>query len=67
VDRLSALIRCAVVCSLLLTLSTPLQAAPDPMPGKWEMIVQTEMSNMPMKMPTMIFSYCLKPEEAKDL
>lgn len=35
-------------------------------PGRWEVIMQMEMANMPVKMPEMKTTQCITPEQAKD-
>jgi hypothetical protein len=35
-------------------------------PGRWEVIMQMDMPNMPMKMPEMKTTQCVTPEQAKD-
>ena len=50
------------VCFML-----PAGAAENPQkPGKWQVTMQMEMPNMPMKMPPMKFEVCLTEEDLKD-
>jgi len=52
-----ALFAVAAVCAL------PLFAGPQK-PGKWQMTMQTEMANMPMKIPPYTTEVCVTPEQA---
>lgn len=35
-------------------------------PGRWEVVMQMDMPNMPIKMPEMKTTQCVTPEQAKD-
>jgi hypothetical protein len=35
-------------------------------PGRWEVVMQMDMPNMPVKMPEMKTTQCVTPEQAKD-
>jgi len=54
----------AVACGVLAAVSV---AAQSPMrPGRWEVTMQMQMTNMPMQMPEMKTSRCVTAEELKD-
>ena len=60
--KIQKLLLLLLVCSL----PTVAFAASPAKPGKWEMTVQVNMPNMPMKMPAHTVSYCLTKEDAEN-
>jgi hypothetical protein len=57
-------IRNVAVSVAALALALPLFAGPQK-PGKWSMTIETEMANMPMKIPPMTVETCVTPEQAE--
>ena len=57
----------AVSCVVLVLLTGAAVAAQSPIrPGRWEVVMQMDMPNMPVKMPEMKTTQCVTPEQAKD-
>jgi hypothetical protein len=57
----------AISCAALVVVTVATVAAQSPIrPGRWEVIMQMEMPNMPMKMPEMKTTQCVTPEQVKD-
>ena len=54
-----------VVLILLLVGATAVAQSPI-RPGRWEVVMQMDMPNMPVKMPEMKTTQCVTPEQAKD-
>jgi uncharacterized protein DUF3617 len=62
-------LRALTLCTLVLVLAVPLFAAEakSPMkPGKWQITIQMDMPNMPMKMPPMTVTQCITKEQAEN-
>ncbi len=53
----------AVVFLVTLCLGTAFAAGPNMNPGKWEITTQTEMEGMPMSMPAVTHTQCIKGDE----
>lgn len=52
---------------LAVIVSTSAATAQSPIrPGRWEVVMQMDMPNMPIKMPEMKSVQCITPEQAKD-
>ena len=52
---------------VLVALAGAAIAAQSPIrPGQWEVVMQMDMPNMPVKMPEMKTTQCVTPEQAKD-
>jgi hypothetical protein len=57
----------AISCAVLAVVAVATVAAQSPIrPGRWEVIMQMDMPNMPMKMPEMKTTQCVTQEQAKD-
>ena len=57
----------AISCVVLVLLVGVSAAAQSPIrPGRWEVVMQMDMPNMPVKMPEMKTTQCETPEQAKD-
>jgi hypothetical protein len=57
----------AISCVVLVALAGATIAAQSPIrPGQWEVVMQMDMPNMPVKMPEMKTTQCVTPEQAKD-
>ena len=57
----------ATSCVVLVFLTGAAVAAQSPIrPGQWEVVLQMDMPNMPVKMPEMKTTQCVTPEQAKD-
>jgi hypothetical protein len=54
-----------VVVALLASAAAVIAQSPI-RPGRWEVVMQMDMPNMPMKMPEMKTTQCVTPEQAKD-
>ncbi|HSP16493.1 MAG TPA: DUF3617 domain-containing protein [Thermoanaerobaculia bacterium] len=59
-------LRTLALCALVLALALPTFGASLMKPGKWQVTIQTEMANMPIKMPAMTFTHCVTKEEAEN-
>lgn len=60
-------LRFAVFCGAMLLGALPTFAAKSPMkPGKWQITAETEMANMPMKIPPMTFTQCITEKDLED-
>ncbi len=59
-------LRTLALCTLVLALALPTFGATLMKPGKWQVSIQMEMPNMPMKMPAMTFTHCVTKEEAEN-
>jgi hypothetical protein len=61
--------RLFALCTLVLALAVPSFAAEgnSPMkPGKWQITIQMDIPNMPMKMPPMTVTQCVTKEQAEN-
>ena len=57
----------AISCVVLVLLVGATTVAQSPIrPGRWEVVMQMDMPNMPVKMPEMKTTQCVTPEQAKD-
>jgi hypothetical protein len=57
----------AISCAVLVCLAGATVVAQSPIrPGRWEVVMQMDMPNMPVKMPEMKTMQCVTPEQAKD-
>ena len=57
----------AVVFLICLALALPTLAEKSPIkPGKWEVSMQMDMPNLPIKMPPIKINQCITPEDAAD-
>ncbi len=57
----------AISCVVLVVLVGATVVAQSPIrPGRWEVVMQMDMPNMPVKMPEMKTTQCVTPEQAKD-
>jgi hypothetical protein len=62
-------LRSLALCSLVVALALAAFAADNksPMkPGKWQITIQMDMPNMPMKMPPMTVTQCITKEQAEN-
>ncbi|MGZ8796081.1 MAG: hypothetical protein ACXW2F_01955, partial [Thermoanaerobaculia bacterium] len=57
-------LRTLALCALALALALPTFASPMKA-GKWQITIQMEMPNMPMKMPPMTVTKCVTQAEAE--
>ncbi|MBV9494342.1 MAG: DUF3617 family protein [Acidobacteria bacterium] len=56
-----------LAAAVALALPLAAHAATSPMKaGKWQMTIQVEMPNMPVKMPPTVTTVCVTPEEAQN-
>ena len=56
-----------ISCVVLVALAGAAIVAQSPIrPGQWEVVMQMDMPNMPVKMPEMKTTQCVTPEQAKD-
>ena len=56
-----------ISCVVLVALAGAAITAQSPIrPGQWEVVMQMDMPNMPVKMPEMKTTQCVTPEQAKD-
>jgi Protein of unknown function (DUF3617) len=54
-------------CVVLIALAGAIVVAQSPIrPGQWEVVMQMDMPNMPVKMPEMKTMQCVTPEQVKD-
>ena len=62
-------LRRLALCTLVLALAVPAFAAEEksPMkPGKWQITIQMDMPNMPIKMPSTTITQCITKEQAEN-
>lgn len=52
----------ALVCALAISMPA---MAKNQKPGKWQLTIETNMPNMPMKMQPMTFTHCVTKEQAE--
>lgn len=58
-------VRTLLLCAVVLAAALPTFAADSPMkPGKWQVTIQSDIPNMPFKMPPITMTTCITPEQA---
>ena len=58
--------RTASIAVLAMLAGTTLAAQSPIRPGRWDVLMQMDMPNMPVKLPEMKTTQCVTPEQAKD-
>jgi hypothetical protein len=59
-------LRTLALCTLVLALALPTFAASPMKPGKWQVTIEMNMPNMPMKMQPITMTHCVTKEQAEN-